>query len=55
MATKQKYILVTGGAGYIGSHTCKTLAATATRLSATITWYMVMKTLLNGDLLNGVT
>ncbi len=26
MATKQKYILVTGGAGYIGSHTCKTLA-----------------------------
>ena len=27
MATKQKYILVTGGAGYIGSHTCKTLAS----------------------------
>ncbi len=27
MATKETYILVTGGAGYIGSHTCKALAA----------------------------
>ena len=30
-------VLVTGGAGYIGSHTCKHLAARGTRLSSSTT------------------
>ena len=45
-----KKVLVTGGAGYIGAHTSKLLAASGYEPSVTITFPLVTLTLSNGGL-----
>lgn len=40
---KNKMVLVTGGAGYIGSHTNKALHLKDIKLLFMITWFMVIE------------